>query len=113
MFIAVYRWTVKPGMEDRFVRAWHRGTLSITRIYGSYGSRMHRNVNGDFIGYAQWPSRAAWEAAVNNHFRHDDAEAARDFQDAIAAQGTILEMEVLDDLLVPPSPYAPVLYSPP
>lgn len=113
MFIAVYRWTVKPGMEDRFVRAWHRGTLSITKIYGSYGSRMHRNETGDFVGYAQWPSRASWEVAEQAHFKHDDAEAAHDFRDSIADHGTILLMEVLDDLLVPPSPHAPVLQDPP
>lgn len=109
MFIAVYRWRVKKGLEDSFVRAWHRGTVSITRIYGSYGSRMHRNEDGDFIGYAQWPDRAAWEVAEKAHFRHDDAEAARDFRDAIEESGTVLRMEVLDDLLVPPSPHAPVL----
>ena len=100
MFVAVYRWTVKPGMEDRFVRAWHAGTLRIIAIYGSYGSRMHRNENGDFIGYAQWPSRAAWEAAEKVHFKHDDEQAAFDFNDSIENHGTVLLMDVVDDLLV-------------
>lgn len=100
MFIAVYRWVVKPGMEDRFVEAWHRGTLSITRIYGSFGSRMHRNEDGAFVGYAQWPSRAAWEVAERNHFKHDDEEAAHNFRESIAESGTLYLMEVLDDLLV-------------
>lgn len=99
MFIAVYRWRVKPGLEDSFVAAWHRGTVSITRIYGSYGSRMHRNENGDFIGYAQWPRRAAWEVAEKAHFAHDDHEAARDFRDAIDTSETVLLMDVVDDLL--------------
>ena len=91
------------------MRAWHRGTLRITAIYGSYGSRIHRNENGDFVGYAQWPSRAAWEVAERNRFKHDDVQSAHDFQDSIANHGTILLMEVLDDLLVPPSPHTPKL----
>lgn len=75
---------------------------------------MHRNEDGDFVGYAQWPSRAAWEVAERNHFKHDDEEAAHDFQDSLLEHGTLLLMDVLDDLLVPPSPHAPVLdVSPP
>lgn len=100
MFIAVYRWTVKKGMEDRFVKAWHAGTKRITAIYGSYGSRMHRNENGDFIGYAQWPSREAWQKAADVHFKHDDAQSAFDFNDSIDNHGTVLLMDVVDDLLV-------------
>jgi heme-degrading monooxygenase HmoA len=104
MFIAVYRWTVKKGEEDRFVRAWHDGTLAITRRYGSFGSRMHREDGGDFIGYAQWPSRAAWQVAWSAHFDHDDKDAARIFTDAIAeSHGPVLLMDVLDDLLIPDS----------
>lgn len=100
MFIAVYRWSVKPGMEERFVRAWHDGTIAITRRYKSYGSRMHRDESGDFIGYAQWPSRAAWQVAWDAHFDHDDKESAAAFQDAIAhSHGPVLLMDVLDDLL--------------
>lgn len=50
------------------------------------------------------------EVAERNRFRHDDAEAAQDFRDAIADHGTILLMEVLDDLLVP-SPHTPKLHA--
>ncbi len=109
MFIAVYRWTVKRGREEAFVEAWHRGTVSITRIYGSYGSRMHRAENGDFIGYAQWPDRPAWEVAEKARFRHDDKQAAKIFYEAIESSDTVLLMDVVDDLLTPPSPYTPVL----
>lgn len=99
MFIAVYRWTVKKGLEDSFVEAWHRGTVSITQIYKSYGSRMHRAENGDFIGYAQWPDRAAWEKAEKAGFRHDEKAAAKAFYDAIESSDTLLLMDVVDDLL--------------
>ena len=32
MYVAVYRWTVKPGYEEQFREAWRRGTRAITRI---------------------------------------------------------------------------------
>lgn len=52
MFVAVYWWRVRPGKEEQFCKAWHRGTELITRIYGSYVSRLHRDRDGRFVGYA-------------------------------------------------------------
>ena len=49
MFVAVYWWRVHPGKEDQFRAAWRRGTEHITRIYGSYGSRLHRERDGRFV----------------------------------------------------------------
>ena len=63
MFVAVYWWRVHPGKEEQFRKAWHRGTEHITRIYGSYGSRLHRDRDGRFVGYAEWPDEATWRAA--------------------------------------------------
>ena len=39
MFVAVYRWRLKSGMEDQFVDGWERVTRAIRRSCGSYGSR--------------------------------------------------------------------------
>src|SRR3546814_7727665 len=75
MFVAVYWWRVHPGKEDQFREAWRRGTAEITRIYGSYGSRLHRNADGRFIGYAEWPDEATWRAAFEQRMVYDDNEA--------------------------------------
>src|SRR3989442_590031 len=56
MFVAVYWWRVHPGREDRFREAWRRGAERMTAVYGSFGSRLHRNEDGRFVGYAEWPS---------------------------------------------------------
>ena len=83
MFIAVYRWKVKAGMEDQFREGWRRGTV------------------GDFVGYAQWPTREQWQKVYDAHFPHDDKEASRLFRDAIEiSHGPELLMDVTDDLLV-------------
>ena len=100
MFIAVYRWKVKSGLEDQFREGWRRGTVAIKRQHGSFGSRLHRTREGDFVGYAQWPSEAVWQKVYDAKFPHDDKEAGRMFRDAIeVSYGPELLMEVTDDLL--------------
>ena len=75
MFVAVYWWRVHPGKEDQFREAWRRGTEAITRIYGSYGSRLHRDRDGRFVGYAEWPDEQTWQKAFNAKMVYDDPEA--------------------------------------
>jgi heme-degrading monooxygenase HmoA len=106
MYVALYGWRVKPGHEEQFREAWRRGTRAITRIYGSFGSRLHRAEDGRFIGYAEWPDEASWRRAFDAKMIYDNPEARRMFIDALAdAHGgeLIAGMEVLDDLLIPHS----------
>ena len=104
MFVAVYWWRVHPGKEEQFRQAWHRGTELITRIYGSYGLRLHRDRDGRFVGYAEWPDEATWRAAFNRKMVYDDPETRAAFVDAIAETPIdaepIFTMTVVDDLLV-------------
>ena len=100
MYVAVYAWRVKPGKEEQFREAWRRGTRAITRLYGSFGSRLHRADDGRFIGYAEWPDEATWRAAFEAKMVYDDAEARAMFVDALEGQHELIaNMEVLDDLL--------------
>ncbi|MCE3290063.1 MAG: antibiotic biosynthesis monooxygenase [Caulobacter sp.] len=103
MYVAVYAWRVKPGHEDRFREAWRRGTEAITRIYGSFGSRLHRAEDGRFIGYAEWPDEATWRKAFEAKMVYDDPEARAMFVEALEEDSRpgelIANMEVLDDLL--------------
>lgn len=103
MFVAVYWWRVHPGKEERFREAWRRGTREITRIYGSYGSRLHRERDGRFVGYAMWPDEASWQAAIDAKMVYDDREARAMFLDAIAEAPPgnlpLLTMTVTDDLI--------------
>ncbi|TNE37734.1 MAG: antibiotic biosynthesis monooxygenase [Sphingomonadales bacterium] len=105
MFVAAYWWKVHPGKEDQFRAAWRRGTQLIRAKYGSYGSRLHREVAVDgmvrFIGIAEWPDRATWQKAFDAHMFYDEPETRRAFVDAIAdtAHEPLLLLEVTDDLL--------------
>ena len=103
MFVAVYWWRVHPGKEEQFRKAWHRGTELITRIYGSFGSRLHRDRDGRFVGYAEWPDEATWRAAFDRKRVYDEPETRAAFVDAIAETPSdaepIFTMTVIDDLL--------------
>jgi len=104
MFIAVYWWRVQPGKEEQFRKAWHRGTELITRIYGSYGSRLHRDRDGRFVAYAEWPDEKTWRAAFEKKMAYDEPTTRAAFLDAIAEtpndSDPIFTMEVVDDLLI-------------
>lgn len=101
MFVAAYWWRVHPGKEDQFRAAWCRGTELIRAKYGSLGSRLHRDDQGRFIGVAEWPDRATWQAAFDARMVYDEPETRAAFVDAIAdaAREPMLLMEVTDDLL--------------
>lgn len=61
MFVALYRWRLKPGKEEQFREAWSQVTLAIRERCGSLGSRLHRCEDGSWVAYAQWPSKDLWE----------------------------------------------------
>ena len=101
MFVAAYWWKVHPGKEEQFRAAWRRGTELIREIYGSYGSRLHVDGEGRFIGVAEWPDRATWQRAFDAKMVYDDPATRAAFVDAVAdtAAEPLLLMEVTDDLL--------------
>ena len=103
MFLVLYEWRARPGKEAQFEEAWRRGTLAITRTYGSYGSRLGRTADGRYVGAAEWPDEATWKAAMAVGMAYDDPEARALFEAATLDGGApILGMTILTDLLVRP-----------
>ncbi len=104
MFVAVYWWRVHPGKEEQFIDAWTRGTDLIREIYGSYGSRLHRDADGRFVGYAEWPDRETWQKAFDQKMAYDDPEIRQAFVDAVCEvppdADPIFTMDVVSDRLV-------------
>jgi quinol monooxygenase YgiN len=98
MFIALYRWKVKPGHEKNFQEGWHRRTKEIYRQCGSLGSRLHHAEDDTWVAYAQWPDRQTYDAADN--IPVIDNEARKLFRDSIEEAYPDIYMSVIDDLLM-------------
>ena len=102
MFYAIFRWRTRPGTDDAFRAAWRRNTQSIRANFGSCGSRLHRDNEGAWIGYACWPSEAhfrkCWERGI-----YVDADAQAAFLDCLADRdqdlSPIMCWTMTDDLL--------------
>lgn len=104
MFLVLYEWRARPGKTAQFEEGWRRGTLAITRKYGSYGSRLCRTADGRYIGAAEWPDEATWQAAMDEGMAYDAPEARAMFVDATLDGGQpVLTMTVIDDQIVRPS----------
>jgi quinol monooxygenase YgiN len=99
MFIALYRWEVKEGQEERFREGWRRLTEEIYALRGSHGSRLHRAEDGTWVAYAQWPDRRAWEASQGSVAV--DAEASKLMRESVEVSHPPVLMEVVDDRLRP------------
>lgn len=62
MYVAIYRWKLKPGSEDAFTKHWEAGTWLFRFEQKTLGSRLHRADDGTYFAYAQWPSRESYHA---------------------------------------------------
>ncbi|MEL5636225.1 hypothetical protein PTR68_02945 [Serratia ureilytica] len=91
-----------PQPRPEFILSLFRRTSHVHRslsVRGSLGSRLRREMNGKYIGYAQWPSRSAWENAGDIQL-DERYRAARDRMRAtLLADETLFEMDVTDDYL--------------
>ena len=55
MHIVIYKFEVIQGREPQFREAWAKLTQAFLDHAMSLGSRLHKDENGVFIAYAQWP----------------------------------------------------------
>ncbi|HEV2801191.1 MAG TPA: antibiotic biosynthesis monooxygenase [Pyrinomonadaceae bacterium] len=97
MFVAVYRWKLREGLEENFRAGWLRLTLEIYRERGSLGSRLHRAEDGTWVAYAQWPDRQTWQAGRS--VPTIDAEAVVLMKESIETSYPEMLLEVAEDLL--------------
>ena len=98
-FAVIYRWRLRPGKEDAFVEAWAAVTHAIRNQCGGLGSRLHKTDDGVWLAYAQWPSRAMWDAAALT----DPAlqPVRQQMRDAIEETLPDIPLTPIADLLVP------------
>ncbi|AIF46941.1 antibiotic biosynthesis monooxygenase family protein [Dyella japonica] len=98
-FAVIYRWRLHPGKEAQFIEAWTRISELYLHRHGSLGSRLHRGPEGIWYSYAQWPDRAAREAAFSAGTL--DRETGELMRSAIAETLPEIVLEPVVDLMVP------------
>lgn len=97
MLAVIYRWRLKPSLEQQFVDGWTRVTKAIHLRCGSYGSRLHQAEDGTWVAYARWPDAATREAC-----EHGDIEASRMMREAVEQEFDDIVMTISVDLLQEP-----------
>lgn len=99
MVIFLYRWRIKEGFEEQFITAWSEVTEFILKNYDSFGSRLHRDEDWIFYGYAQWKSVEQRENAFS---QMSEIEANRRMKEAIAKTFPVIILNPVSDFLVFP-----------
>lgn len=101
MVIYLYRWQLKPGYEQQFQENWSIVTQLLRDQGGSFGSRLHQADNGEWIGYAQWPSMEARETCTIASPKLERALAL--MREAIAESAPAQVLQIKEDFLVLPT----------
>jgi hypothetical protein len=99
MFIALYRWRIKKGMEQQFINAWSEVTAYFRENCNSLGSRLHRDNEGLFYGYAQWKTSQARDRAFDVL---PDLSGRQQMREAIEESLPEIVLETLSDYLILP-----------
>ena len=99
MFVAIYEFIVKDGMQEEFVASWLEVTRGIYKHYGSHGSRLQKDKSGAYVGYAQWPDRETWARDWSADTRLEPARTT--MRSCLDGVMTVYEAEVVSDYLQP------------
>ena len=96
-FAVIYRWRLRPGMEKQFCEAWAKTTETIKEERRGLGSRLHRDDDGYWVAYAQWPSRSAWEQS--RELGAADPEVSALMAEAVEESFAPVALEPVTDML--------------
>lgn len=99
MFVALYRWRIRPGREGDFRAAWARMTELVRERCASGGSALFRDGDGTFVAIARWESREAWQRCFAEG--PVDAVLSARMNDAVLERFPATELESLDDRWAP------------
>jgi quinol monooxygenase YgiN len=97
-FAVIYRWRLHAGKEDGFREAWDAVTRALMNERGALGSRLHRDDDGIWTAYAQWPARETWERS--RELGTLDAEASAAMTEAVEESFPPLLLHPVSDHLL-------------
>ncbi len=98
MFAVIYSFTVKENKDSEFVKGWKGLTELIYEFEGSLGSRLHKESEGKYIAYAQWPAKSIWEKSGSK--LPESAYGYRKMmKESCSHIQTIYELEMVEDFV--------------
>jgi hypothetical protein len=98
MFVVIYRLLVVPGRDKDLIQSWSQLCRLIDQWGDGKGSRLHKSRYGEYIAYAQWPSKELW----HHSFEKLPQEAASWRQQLLscASVEVLHELELIQDELM-------------
>ena len=99
MFVVLYRWRVKPNLEQQFVENWSARTAYLQEKYDTLGSRLHRGSDGIYYSYAQWKSAEQREQAFATE-ANKISETQERFRQAIEETFPEIQLKIISDYLI-------------
>ena len=104
MFVVLYRWRIRPNLEQQFVENWSARTAYLQEKYDSLGSRLHRGSDGIWYGYAQWKSAEQREQVFNAE-SNTVSETSQKMREAIEESLPEIQLEITSDYLISPEKF--------
>ena len=98
MFAVIYQFDVIENKDADFIKFWKEFTGFIYQYEGSLGSRLHKQKNGYYIAYAQWPNRDIWRNSGKN-LPDKAKEVGNAMREACSKVEVLFELENVQDLL--------------
>ncbi|MDC6367167.1 MULTISPECIES: antibiotic biosynthesis monooxygenase [Flavobacteriaceae] len=98
MFAVIYQFKVIENKEADFIKSWKKFTELIYQYEGSLGSRLHKQKDGNYIAYAQWPNRDIWSNSGKN-LPDKAKEAGNAMRESCSKIEVLFELENIEDLL--------------
>jgi quinol monooxygenase YgiN len=96
MYVAIYRWKIRPQKESYFVEQWIEMSQELKKTHGCLGARLHRHDDGSFVAYAQWSTKLAMHEARS---KISEAHFLQVRNECIESHIPIGEMQVIANCL--------------
>lgn len=100
MFAVIYTFEIHTEMAQEFIQSWGELTELIKKYEGGLGSRLHKQEEGKYLAYAQWPDRDTWKNSGDKLPAEADDVWKRMKACCISSE-TTFTMDLEKDLLIP------------
>ena len=98
MFAVIYLFKTRNNQENKFIDSWKEMTRLIYENEGGLGSRLHKEKEGHYIAYAQWPDKELWERSGNN-LPESANEVRQRMRSSCESVEILYELEMIEDLI--------------